>query len=616
MTDPIIREAAQRLGIETSYEDGMGVWRDAPQSTLVLFTKILADRLQAAQDEKTEQVEVCYLPPDLKPGQPRTWGLAVQLYALRSDSNWGIGDFSDLRTLIDLLAPLGAGCVGLNPLHALFAAWPDHCCPYAPSDRRFLNPLYIDVNNVPDVAASPEFNHLKSTSAFQDRLKETRESRLVDYQSVSTLKFQALEMGWRQFRDAELESSGPSSRAQQFVDFRVSRGDYLRQFAVFEALHQTQRSEDGTAKPFPEWTDVYRDPKSDAIREFAADNKEQIGYFEYLQWLADTQIREAAAHAKAAGMSVGLYLDLALGTDAVGAEVWADPTLSVSEAELGAPPDAFSLKGQGWGLPPWNPVELAARDYRPFSDVLAAVMEHAGAVRIDHAMGLERQFWLPSGGSPVAGTYITNDGTALLDIVAQLSRSHQCLVIGEDLGTVPSGFRERLAERNILSYRVLYFERYDDGSFRDPASYPALSLATVTTHDLPTLAGFWQSRDIDTKVRLNLLPETMEEQTLRAERDRDLAAMSQLVADIGFDQNLSERPVHERHEAVIAALTRAPSRIVMVQVEDLLEVVDQCNMPGTTDEHENWCRKLPQTIDDSDFQERLELLSDVFVKAI
>ena len=531
-----------------------------------------------------------FLPPGLEGGQ-RAWGLAAQLYALRSRGNWGIGDFSDLGELLTQAAKSGAATVGVNPLHALFPDDPARASPYSPSSRLFLNPLYVDVQAVEDFGECEPARALLAERDFAEALTQARRIELVDYPAVAALKRRAMALLYRHFRERHLARQG-DSRAEAFRAFQAQGGQDLRRFAVFETLREHLSGDDPGRRSWRSWPAAYRHPDSPAVRRFAADHGEAIESLEYQQWQADLQLGRATAAAKSAGMEIGVYRDLAVGFDPDGADAWVDQSCSALDWSVGAPPDAWNMKGQMWGMPPLNPRALRAAGYRPLIDVLRANMRHAGALRIDHALGLNRLFWIPRSGGPKDGAYVYYPLEEMLGVVALESQRNRCLVVGEDLGTVPEGFSEMLQSRGILSYRLLYFMRGPKGAFLPPAAWPRDALAQVSTHDLPTLTGFWRGRDIDIKHALSLFPDQAAEQADRKNRPA-------MLKDLGAALAREHLPVAGRSvplEQVHRFLARSRSRLAMLQLEDLAGALDQINMPGTTDENPNWRRKLPLSI--------------------
>ncbi len=526
----------------------------------------------------------------------KLWGITTQLYSLRSTRNWGIGDFGDLLQLIDAAAAAGAAAIGLNPLHPLYPANPGHISPYAPSSRSFLNTIYIDVAGIPEFTDSFEAQALYHDADFQADLERLRASDTVDYVAVAHRKYQILTLLFTHFQEHHLHPLTP--RGATFLHFCETMGQPLERLALFDALQEYFRTQDPHCWRWREWPPVYQCPDSEEVLAFTAQHADRVLYFKYLQWIADEQLHTAAERCKERGMAVGLYLDLAVGVDPDGGEAWSEPTLLVPKVALGAPPDLLNHLGQNWGLTPINPVALREQAFAPFIAAVRSNMRHAGALRIDHVMGLMRLYWIPDGMPAHQGVYIRYPFRDLLRIIALESHRQHCIVIGEDLGTVPEGFRETMHDAGVLSYRVLYFERWPDGLFKRPDAYPAQSLVTLSTHDLPPLAGWWKGRDIEWRIQLKLYPDPAMEESDRASRPRDRVHLISALHDAGVltTEVSADDPV--LHPAVLVAihrfLARSPSRLMLMQIEDALGLVEQMNLPGTGyDQHPNWCRKLP-----------------------
>jgi (1->4)-alpha-D-glucan 1-alpha-D-glucosylmutase len=544
----------------------------------------------------------CHTPAAICAGK-RLWGLTVQLYALRSRRNWGIGDFTDLQQLIELTAAAGGDVVGINPLHALFPDNPAHISPYSPSHRGFLNVLYIDVEAAPGCAVCESVRRRLASADFQDKLNGLRASPRVDYVGVAHVKFAVL----RELFDHHRANAGACLAG--FAVWREAQGEALERFALFEALQAHFRARDETVWGWPAWPEEYRTPGSPAVAAFAREHATAIDWHAWLQWVADEQLAAVAARARELGMAIGLYRDLAVGASPGGAEVWHwQEVFAIGNggASTGAPPDDLNLLGQDWGLPPFVPHRLHAVDYAPFVEVLRANMRHAGALRIDHVMGLARLFWVPGDVPATEGAYVAYPFDDMLGRLARESLAAECLVIGEDLGTVPSGFRERLFAVGVLSYHPLMFERYEDGQFRLPADMPPQALVAAGTHDLPTLAGFWRGVDLEVRTRLQLFPSDELRQRLTVERDWDrgrllwaLERENLLPAGVGKDP----AALPEMSPAVVAAihayLARSPAQLFVIQPEDIFGMVEQINVPGTLEhQHPNWQRKLPLALEE------------------
>jgi (1->4)-alpha-D-glucan 1-alpha-D-glucosylmutase len=559
----------------------------------------LALEVAHADVTRVEEMPLIVVPrrafrPDFLEGNGRCWGMAVQLYGIRSRRNWGIGDFTDLRQLIRGAARLGGAFVGVNPLHALFPAHPDHVSPYSPSSRLYYNPLYIDIEVVDEFREDAAVRARVGSGEFQQRLEALRTGDRVPYVEVAAIKTQVLRQLYRYFRDRHLADAG-DARAEAFRRYQRDRGVALRRFAIFLALSD-QMVREGVHS-WHQWPPEYRDGAPEALARFEAPNMEAIEFHEYLQWLADQQLERVRATARSLRMGIGLYQDLAVGIDGGGAEMWEAQEVFGVGMSVGAPPDAWNLRGQNWGLPPWNPIALRAAAYRPFIDLLRANMRRAGALRIDHVMELTRLFWIPAGKGPREGTYVAYPFEDLLGILALESVRHRCMVIGEDLGTVPEGFRERMLEAGVLSYRLLYFERESDGSVRKPEHYPPEAAVAVSTHDLPPLSSYWSGADIELRDALGLWPSPERRAADMADRPRLRGAFTAAFRDaglLGAEQGETEAPVVAAH----AFLARTPSRMLIVNPEDVLGEKRQANVPGTVDEHPNWRHRCAVALED------------------
>lgn len=543
----------------------------------------------------------CYEPPSLASGA-RLWGPVLQLYALRSRHNWGIGDFSDLRRAAAFAASGGAAMVGLNPLHALFTEYPEKASPYSPSLRTALNPLYIDVEAVEDYAECEAARRRVQKPDFQALLDSLRQEEFVDYADVSRAKHEVLHLLYAHFRRTHLEVG--TARSCAFREFQKEEASWLQSYALFEALHNHLRREDPSRWGWPAWPEAYRNPMTPAVRDFALRHEDDIEYFIYLQWQATLQLAMAESAMRQAGMPIGLYTDLAVGVDPGGAETWSNASWYALGAHVGAPPDEFNPSGQNWGLPPLIPNRLKAAGFAPFIAALRAAMRHSGALRIDHVMGLMRLYWVPAGMPSSQGAYVHYPLEAMLGILALESNRNRCLVIGEDLGVVPNEMRIAMPRHNLLSYRLLYFERQND-DFKQAEEYPREALAAVSTHDLPTLRGFWLGSDLADQERLGLFPSepVRERMTLQRAQDRvrlplalEKAALLPGGAAVAATALTQVGPDFVR--AVYAFIARSPSQLLAVQMEDLLGQVEQVNLPSTSEaQRPNWRRKLPVGVD-------------------
>lgn len=546
--------------------------------------------------------ERCYEPPAIRAGD-RLWGVAIQLYTLRSARNWGIGDFTDLAGFARAAATLGADVVGLNPLHALFPADPALCAPYSPSSRYFLNVLYIDPEAVPEFRASVEAQRLVSMPEFQARLEALRAEPFVDYPGVAACKLEVLRL-----LHGEFTAQASQARRLEFSRFLKKHGKLLERYSLFHALHD-HFAATGVRGGWSAWPVAYRDPDGAAAQAFSDAEPAAVEFHGWLQWVAASQLAAAERSARDAGLRVGLYRDLAVGPNGDGAETWTAPDLYTAGATVGAPPDPLALQGQDWGIPPLDPDALRERAYSPFIRLLRANMGSDGALRIDHVMMLMRLWWIPRGAPSSAGGYVHYRLDELMAIVALESERRRCLVIGEDLGTVPPEVRAAMTARGLYSYRVLYFEREADGRFRAPTDYPREALVTLGTHDLPTLASFWAGTDIDLRERLGLYPEPDQPRQQRVERGEArralLAALRAAGAgpeETGGDGAADAPPAGPVHRF----LARARSAVLMLQPEDWLGIETPVNVPGTHEQYPNWARKL--SADWSEFMRRADLV--------
>lgn len=541
---------------------------------------------------------VCFEPPEITAGR-RLWGVAVQLYTIRSRDNWGIGDFGDLKTLIRWLGPRGAGFIGLNPLHALAAADPERASPYSASDRHFLNVLYIRVPEVPECADSPAIRAYLAKPEFRDRVDALRAAPLVDYHGVADLKFEVLDLMYEEFRARHLERG--SERAADFRAFVAAGGLGLDRYARFDALDRHFRRTLGTDSGWMSWPPEYRDPDAAEVSRFAAERPREIEFFLYLQWLADAQLREAQSLARAVGMPIGLYGDYAVGANASGSETWADRVDYRLGAEIGAPPDLLALKGQGWGVPPQDPLAMQAGGLQGFVRVIRDNMRYYGALRLDHVMALFRLWWVPGGASPAEGAYVHYPLHQLMTVLALESARAGCLVVGEDLGVVPDEVRAAMAQYGLYHYKVMLFEK-DQGRFRRPDELPRRALATVTTHDMPTIRSYWEGLDIDLRARLDLYPSAEVRRHVADERAHDRAALLEALNREGIAPAAPSRPEDGFSPALAQAmhvyLARSGAALASVQLEDLIGMADPVNVPGTHREYPNWQRKMSADIED------------------
>lgn len=561
----------------------------------------------------------CYEPPALQAGA-RVWGVSVQVYALRSATDWGAGDFGDLKSCVEWAAALGAGIVGLNPVHGLKNSRPYHISPYSPDSRLFLNTLYIDVERIPEYRDSPAARRVVQESGFQSRLQAVRKSEIVDYDEVRTLKQQALEAVFADFDARQFEPRAGArdprtDRARAFDAYCRQEGEALQTFALFQALHEHFSARSPSLSMWQDWPATYRTPSSPACRRFQKSHRQRVRFYQYLQWIAHEQLNAAAARARESGMPIGLYHDLALGSDRGGTDAWAFQSLFALGADCGCPPDAFSPEGQNWGLPPIIPHQLRASRYRLFIDLLRKNGRYGGAIRLDHVMALFRLFWIPRGMPASAGAYVRYQWEELLGILALESVRLECVIVGEDLGTVPDFVRERLADAGVLSYRVFYFERRTDGEWKTPGEYPRRALAVVTTHDLPTLIGFWRGSDVELRRHLGVYGDDAASHRAMEERVREKDGIVRALEREGLmpSSGGSAAPdlTADLSEAIHRYLARSPSMLMLATLEDLLGEAKQINLPGTLDSYPNWSHRSSHTLDEACREPRAERLAAV-----
>jgi 4-alpha-glucanotransferase len=545
----------------------------------------------------------CWLPDSTK-GR-RLWGLAAQLYGLRSQTNWGIGDFGDLRRMAESGVSAGADILGLNPLHAMYPDNPEHASPYSPATRLLLNVLYIDITAVTGFANCTAAQELIASHEFQRDLTACRLAPLVNYAGVSELKLRVLRLLFDNWNSADVDGD------KAFEAFRRERGAILELSCLFQCLRESFKGRDPQLSDWRQWPAEYREPASPATVRFAEQHRPDITFMAWLQWLADLQLAGAAN--AAAPMAIGLYRDMAVGADMAGIETWSNQEAVVSDAHIGAPPDIFNPAGQDWGLPPFHPRALKEQCYQNFIELIRANMRHAGALRIDHVMALQHLYWVPKSHSPADGAYVRYELEDLIGIVALESQRNHCLVVGEDLGTVPDGFRERMAEANILSYRVLFFEQnLKTGLFREPERYPTLSVAVASNHDLPTVPAWWEGSDIELRDRLKLYPDSQEVELQRQLRDRDRRQLRRALEKQRLVGSAARLDTKGLLLLLHTYLARTNSRLAMIQIDDVAEETEPVNVPGSTLQYANWRRKLSLTLEELFVAPRFRQIADIF----
>jgi 4-alpha-glucanotransferase len=510
-------------------------------------------------------------PPPLEEGK-KLWGLSVQLYSVSTDRNWGIGDFADLAQLVDLAAAQGADFILLNPLHVLDLRYPENASPYSPSDRRFLNPLYIAISLCADAESAP-VKAAYGNAEFQHQLAILRSTSLVDYQGVQTVKLEILGLMYHSFLAEQAACN--SERWQQFQAFITPAKQSLHVFARHEAalFHQ---DEGIVAEP---------------------------GFHLYLQWLAHNQLAECHARAVSAGMCLGLVRDLAVGSSIDGCEVTTNPELFCGMARIGAPPDNFNPDGQNWGLPPLLPDQLVNNSFAHFIELLRSNMQSCGALRIDHVMALMRLWWCPQDGTNASGAYVHYPVDILFAILRLESQRNNCVVIGEDLGVVPPAIRSYLEQGNIYSNCVFYFEKYDSWNYRKPEHYKPQALAMIANHDVPPLAAWWNGSDLQLRRTLGLILTDAKLGEERQWRHAEKQQMLQWLAELAllpesWQDRSDKRPLDNALlAALVSGCARSASKLLSLQLDDLAGMDMPVNIPGTSSEYSNWQRKIPMLLE-------------------
>lgn len=519
---------------------------------------------------------------------PRLWGLGVQLYSLRRNGDGGIGDFSTLSTMVRLVAEQGAAALAISPVHAMFSADVSRFSPYGPSSRLFLNVLHID----PASVLGQDAYALTVTSLGGDAenmLARLEKGELINWPASASLRLTLLRRLYGQFMEQEDQHA--------FERFRHEGGTSLRDHARFETLH-AWRLAHGENGDWRTWPNGLRDPKSGAVEQFAREHEAVVRFHEFLQWQAARGLSGAQKVARDAGMPIGLIADLAVGADNAGSQAWSRQSEIINGLSVGAPPDIINTRGQKWGLGAFSPHTMKAQGYGAYIEMLRATFAYAGGARIDHVLGLSRLWLTPQDASPEEGAYLQYPIEDLLRLIALESWRHRAIVIGEDLGTVPQGFDAQLAQAGLMGMRVLLFQG-DGNRFYSPREWSKDAIATTTTHDLPTLAGWWQGRDIDWRTSLDLLEKGQSEEHAHEGRNRERSALWQALtqAECASGNEPEAKAESAPLDAIIDFVGTTPAPLAMLPIEDVLGLVEQPNLPGTIDSHPNWRRRLPQTVD-------------------
>ncbi|WP_292933070.1 4-alpha-glucanotransferase [Noviherbaspirillum sp.] len=515
---------------------------------------------------------------------PRVWGLGVQLYSLRRRGDGGIGDFTGLSQLARSAASHGAAALAISPVHAMFSADVTRFSPYSPSSRLLLNVLHIDPANVlgPDALATALTTLGEAAASNMTRLEH---EPLINWPASALLRLLVLRRLYEQFSAAGDQS--------EFAAFRARSGTALQDHARFEALHAWHLAK-GESGDWRGWANGLRNPRGTEVETFAHEHAQEVAFHEFLQWQAARGLAGAQSSAREAGMPIGLITDLAVGADNGGSQAWSRQAEIINGLSVGAPPDVLNTRGQNWGLGAFSPQAMKARGFGAYIEMLRAAFAYAGGVRIDHVLGLSRLWLVPQSASPTQGAYLKYPMYDLLHLVALESWRHRAIVIGEDLGTIPPGFQKILAQHGLLGIRVLLFQQHD-GRFLGAGEWSSEAIATTTTHDLPTVAGWWQGRDIDWAGQLDLLEPGKSEADARRHRGHERVALWQSMKDAGCangnapESHADAAPL----DAVVGFLSATVAPLAMLPIEDALGLHEQPNIPGTIDTHPNWRRRLP-----------------------
>ncbi|GCE88638.1 4-alpha-glucanotransferase [Komagataeibacter diospyri] len=532
-------------------------------------------------------------------GPDRPWGLGAQVYSLRTPGDGGMGHLGAVATLARLAAARGADALAISPVHAMFAARMEQYSPYSPSTRLFLNVLLADPLAVFDTA-TVQAAGLRNGRAYVDTVRILEDAPLIDWPQAAARRYELL----RRLYDERIVPNPPAELAQ----FRKACGTALQQHAIFETLHAYFTTRGGRGGDWRQWPLAMRHPDSPEVARFAHEFAHDVSFHVFVQWLAAKSMEQACGAARAAGMRIGLVADMAVGVDPTGSECWARQQEFLVGASIGAPPDALSPVGQDWGLTTFSPAGLQAGGYRAFIETVRAGLAHGGGLRIDHVMALERLWVIPQGGTSAEGAYLSFPVRDLMRLVALEATRANAIVIGEDLGTVTSAFRTMAQKHGIMGMNVLFFERTPQGAFKPPGTWSPGATAMTTTHDLPTVAGWWQGTDIDWRVKLGQMAPGVDGVTLNDERENDRTALwAAMVGQRGTqppDLAARRKPPAEKPPATadgavkvvdeaIGFVGRAACPLAVIPIEDLLGLNEQPNLPGTTTGHPNWCRRYP-----------------------
>lgn len=534
--------------------------------------------------------------------EKKAWGINIQLYSLRSERNWGIGDFGDLDYLIRQSAQFGVDFIGINPLHQLYSSVPEWASPYSSSSRHWLNHMYLAIDCLPEFKFCKSVQNWFNAADIQEKVTTLRNSELVNYTEVSQLKLTALEQLFAYFKRAK--SVQIIKRRQEFNAFLTEQGEKLLSQALFDVLDTIERKQqprDENNIGWLGWRKEWQQLHAKQRQVLLAEHKDKVEFYAWLQWLCDVQLRELKQQCQQAGIALGIYGDLAVSSSRGSADVWSDSSLYCIDASVGAPPDPLGPVGQNWNIPPYNPSVLKARGFQPFIDMLRANMQYFGVLRIDHIMGLFRLWLIPKNKTAADGVYVHYPFAELMAVLAIESQRNRCLIVGEDLGTVPNEVRSALNEFHIFSYFVLYFEQREQ-QYPKVNEFPLNAFATVGTHDVPSLQSFWHCKDLQLFGELGVLQgEILKEKYDQRVQDKQ-ALLNTLHRDHYLPENYAgdalSMAMHEYlNRQIHQYLAESQTRLIGVQLENLLCQEVSFNLPGTSDEYPNWRKKLAYTLE-------------------
>ncbi len=561
----------------------------------------------------------CYKPQAIASGY-KVWGPSVQLYTLRSQNNWGIGDFADLASLIQNVAQRGAGFVGINPIHAAYPANPEEASPYSPSSRRWLNVIYISVPSVPEFKTCAEAQQYANGQAIQEQIKFLRDLEYVDYKNVMKVKLNVLRIAFEHSRIDDRRTK----RGLAFLKFCEEGGKSLDYMATYDAIMAAYYRDGVQAWGWPKFEEGYQKPDDKFIKKYAQEHETEVKFYKYLQFLADEQLGEANEVAKKCGMVVGIYRDLAVGVSSGSEEIWANGYLYCKDASIGAPPDPLGPLGQNWGLPPMDPRKLLEAKYDPIISLFRSNMRHCGSLRIDHAMSLLRLWWVPPMASAKEGVYVYYRVHDLVGILALESHRNKSLIIGEDLGTVPQEMKSILRDSGIHSYKIFFWEKSEtDGGFISPKDYVEQAMSALSTHDMPTIEGWWSHSDLTLGKELGLYTD----ENVRVIGEARYQDQQRILDSMHWHGVISDKVPSDGRNCPMSRELRDGMQIHMclgncalfsTQIEDWLGMDKPVNIPGTSYQYPNWRRKLSKNIDeifaDSEIMELTKKMTEARTK--